>query len=167
LAAYRERVLRYCYYRLGAWEDAEDAAQEVLIRVSGNFDRFAAGRESFTTWVFAIAHNETIDVHRKRQRSRDVPFPEFAPWHDPRPSPEAEAQRASDQAYCRSLFVLLPPDQRAVLELRAADLTTAEIAGVLDKREAHIRKLQERALDRLRTAMRATSEIAVRGDRDG
>jgi RNA polymerase sigma-70 factor (ECF subfamily) len=154
-ADYREGVLRYCFYRLGTWDDAEDAAQEVLIRVAANLDRFVAGRASFKTWVFAIAHNETIDVQRRRLRSRDVPLSEAAPWHDPAPSPEDAAMQASDQAYCRSLFSLLPDDQRAVVELRAADLTTSEIAAVLGKREEHVRKLQERALTRLRTAMAA------------
>jgi RNA polymerase sigma-70 factor, ECF subfamily len=163
-----ERVRRFCYYRLGSWEDADDATQEVFIRAFNRFDRFTdRGPGSFAAWLLQIAFNETVDVHRRRERRPDVPFPEAAPWIDPAPSPEDLAVSASVHGYVRSLFAALPPDQRAVMELDAADLKTKEIATILGKREDHIRKLRERAYDRLRVRMLAASGIAGGGGHDG
>src|SRR5215213_6937627 len=55
---YRDRVLRYCLYRLGDLTEAEDATSAVFVNalhgiVSGQVDD-----ASFRPWLFRIAHNE-------------------------------------------------------------------------------------------------------------
>jgi RNA polymerase sigma-70 factor (ECF subfamily) len=159
-AGYWRPVLAYCAVRIGDRDAAQDVAQEVFIGVAEQLHRFSPrGNASFRAWLFAIAHNKTVDARRRRERVRDIPFPEAGVWVDPRASPEEEAVRASERAYCRELLATLQKDQREVLELRAGELTTREIAAVLRLSEANVRKLQERALATLRARMPAPGGV--------
>lgn len=150
---YRLPLLRYFHARLGDWADAEDAAQEVLIDVYVQLPRFVPrGHASFRAWLFAIAHHAKVDVQRRRATRRQEPFPETPTWSDPAPSPEDEALRADASAELRRLLASLTNDQRAVVELRAADLATDEIASALGLTQDAVRKAQQRAFERLRAA---------------
>ena len=155
---YRLPLLRYFAAKLGDWADAEDLAQEVLLELHRKLPEFAPRRDAtFRSWLFAIAHHKKVDVERKRNVRRQVPFPEVPGWADPAPTPEDEALRNDAAGELRRLLDLLTPDQRAVMQLRAADLETKEIAAALRTSEANVRKHQERAIARLR----AQTAIAV------
>lgn len=52
---------------LGNDEDANDAAQDTLVKVLRSLDLYDPGR-AFSTWVFGIARNTCIDEHRRRKR---------------------------------------------------------------------------------------------------
>lgn len=149
---YWEALFRYCYLRLGSWEDAEDAAQNVLVSVSRRLSGFTerSGSGGFRSWVFTIAHNETVDQHRKRGRRAESPLSDIRPAADPGPTPEDAAAASWEHRWLRDHLARLSPDQRAVLELRLADLTGREVAAVLGLSHDNVRKLQARAELKLR-----------------
>jgi RNA polymerase sigma-70 factor (ECF subfamily) len=156
---YRTPLLRYFFAKLGDWQDAEDLTQETLIDAFGRLAAFAPRKSAtFRSWLFAIAHHKRVDEHRKRAVRRPVPFPDAPGWADPAPTPETLALQADAAADLRRLINLLKPDERAVLSLRAADLTTKEIAAALGKSEANVRQLQTRAFARVRAALPAPTK---------
>ena len=155
---YRDPILAYCYRRLGNRDEAEDAASAIFIaalRGLGDFqDR---DREnSFRSWLFRIAHNEVAMRHRFRSRHPQDPLPEAGAVADPARSPEEEAVLGDAQRRLAAILANLPPREREVIELRLADLTTAEIARVLASNEQSVRTAQTRAIAKLRVAMGAT-----------
>ena len=71
--AYRELLGRYerpvfsiIYRMIRDREQAEDLAQETFVRVFNNIDRYDS-RYKFSSWVFKIATNLTIDWIRRRE----------------------------------------------------------------------------------------------------
>ena len=133
--------------------------RKTLWRAAQNFDRFVdRGTGSFRAWVITIAKNEVIDEVRRRTRDRHVPFPEAREWIDPDPSPEEQTVRMSERERFHALIQKLPRDQRAVMEYRAAGLTTAEIAELMKTSQANVRKLQERAIDAIRARLNAEED---------
>jgi RNA polymerase sigma-70 factor (ECF subfamily) len=102
---------------LGDAGEAEDAAQEAFLRVFRSLSRYR-GESSFTTWVFRVAVNASLDQERRRRRG-------FAPPRDPEaalplltPGPE---QTAEDLERCRSVLAAmrgLQPALRRPLVLR-------------------------------------------------
>ena len=62
---YQHRLLRYLVYLAGSRELAEDLFQETWIRVLERGHQYD-GRHEFSTWLYAIARNLTIDYMRKR-----------------------------------------------------------------------------------------------------
>ena len=61
---------------LGDPIEAEDAVQEILIKIVTNLANFR-GESAFTTWVYSIAANHLLTVRRKKSRHNEVSFDEF------------------------------------------------------------------------------------------
>jgi RNA polymerase sigma factor (sigma-70 family) len=58
-------------------EDAEDATQEILIRVITGLGTYR-GDSSFWTWVYRIASNTLLTMSKKRTEQQSLSFEEFA-----------------------------------------------------------------------------------------
>ncbi len=62
---YQHRLLRYLVYLSGNRELAEDLFQETWIRVLERGHQYD-GQHEFSTWLYAVARNLTIDYLRKK-----------------------------------------------------------------------------------------------------
>src|SRR3954447_2355462 len=67
LDAHRRELTGYCYRMLGSGSEAEDAVQESMLRAWRSADSFE-GRSSIRSWLYRIATNVCIDMHRQVQR---------------------------------------------------------------------------------------------------
>jgi RNA polymerase sigma-70 factor, ECF subfamily len=179
---YRRELTGYCYRMLGSAFEAEDAAQETLVRAWRHADRFE-GRSSARTWLYRIATNVCLDLLRGRQR-RERPVdlgpastvataqlterPEHA-WLEPAPDARVlatggdPAELAVARDTVRLAFVAalqaLPPRQRAVLILREVlRWQASEVADLLDTSVASVNSALQRA--RATLAARDVAETA-------
>lgn len=66
---YKNRIFGYSIYMLKDKDDAEDAAQEALIRIWENLDKF--NLMAAKTWILRTTHNICIDKLRRRKREFD------------------------------------------------------------------------------------------------
>ena len=156
---YRENlddVYRYCYFRLGSREAAEDATSEIFAKALSSFETFR-GQGSRRSWLFSIAHNAVIDLHRRKRLI--VPLDEIDDIEDEGESPESLAMSSTEQAEVRALLRQLPDTQRQILELRLAGLTGAEIADVLGRTHASVKIAQVRAYRTLRDLLQRHSAL--------
>lgn len=70
--SYRRRVLSHCYGMLRNHTDAEDAAQEVFLRVFLKAHTFR-GDSSFSTWLYRLTTNCVLmEMRKKRCRGLDT-----------------------------------------------------------------------------------------------
>ncbi len=145
--AYRELAPRVLGYLRGAGvPDPENTLGEVFVSVVQAADGFSGDDDALRRWVFSIAHNRMVDVHRRRKRRPLIAVP------DPPDQPVVDPDR-SDPDLLRALDDL-PEDQRTVVVLRfAADLPLADVAAVLDRSTEAVKKLQQRGLANLRRAL--------------
>ena len=151
---FADPVLNYCYYRLGAWEEAEDAAQQIFASAYAALHRFCDRDGSFRSWLFTVAHHEVANRQRGRARHPSVPLAAAALLPAAGPTPEELAIAADEQGRVRALLAELSGDQRRVLELRLAGLTDVEIARVLGCKPGAVRAVQARGVGRLRQLLR-------------
>ena len=112
--------------------DAEDVAQEALLRAYQRFDRLR-DRHRFRAWLVRIAFRLALDRLRsgKRRELRDTLWSQ--PQHQP-PAPTAEDFAASNefQAHLDNALAELPEKLRLVLLLAAIEgHTIDEIAALL------------------------------------
>ena len=154
---YYPRVFRYARGKLGRDVDAEDVAAETFARVLRGLGKFKWKGAGFEAWLFRIASNLVVDIHRKasRESTEAEPAEQEAPTAE---LPETLVLRAEQVGGLRHMLEALAPDQREVLLLRfAADLDTHEVGDVMERNANAVRQLQFRALQRLRDMARETT----------
>lgn len=153
-------IYRYCHFRLGSREAAEDVTSQTFLKAMDSLGQYRGG--SFRAWLFTIAHRTVID--HVRARRPDLPLDLAEEAVSAEVSPETVALLNDDQRQLAALLAQLPLDQRRVIELRLAGLNDREIAGVLGQRHTAVRTRQSRAMARLRTLATDSGWLAARKD---
>ncbi|MBV8445646.1 MAG: sigma-70 family RNA polymerase sigma factor [Candidatus Dormibacteraeota bacterium] len=177
LDAQRPRLVGFCYRMLGSSFEAEDAAQETMLRAWRGYDGFDR-RSSLSTWVHRIATNVCLDMLKGRQR-RATPM-DLGPAREPVAAnlhtrheltwiePISDAALAPDPAdvavnrdTVRLAFIAalqhLPPRQRAALLLcDVLRWQASEVAELLSTTVASVNS----ALQRARATLAASGAAA-------
>lgn len=132
---YRGRIVNYVNRFLGNFEESEELSQEVFLRVYRALDRYNP-RYRFSTWLFRVARNASIDLIRKR-RLKLVPMQRVAPDGQARER-EFESEERDPYRVMRNLerrdaigaaIDGLRDDYRELIQLRHfAEMTYEEIA---------------------------------------
>lgn len=127
-------------------DEAEDAAQEVLLRIFSRASEFDPGRDALS-WALGIAGWQ-IRTHRARaRRRREQPSEALPETGDDAPSPEAAAlARERGEALDRALAGLSEQDASTLLAYARGD--RPDLPGPT------FRKRVARALERLRARWR-------------
>jgi RNA polymerase sigma-70 factor (ECF subfamily) len=132
---YQHRLLRYLIYLSGNRDLAEDLFQETWIRVLERGHQYD-GRHEFSTWLYAVARNLTIDYLRKNKPvSLDglMDDEEHAPLEpaDPRPLAWEVVQQHEQAERIGAALVSIPAEYRETVVLRFQEgLALDEIATV-------------------------------------
>lgn len=114
--------------------DAQEAAQEAFLSAWQSLP-FFRGEASFSTWLYRLASNASVDLLRREKRQRaTVSLDDGAlDLPDQRLSPQDEAERAELRGQIEAGLRELPDDYRAVLVLRELhQLSYQEIAQTLN-----------------------------------
>lgn len=121
---YRERVWRICWRLMGTEHDAEDAAQEVFVRLFFERGKFA-GRSRYSTWLHGVAIRTCLTLRRSRSRRRRREAPEAAgdlgiasTQAAPQPSPSEAVDAAHD---AQKVLECLDEEDRALVLMRFAE----------------------------------------------
>jgi RNA polymerase sigma-70 factor, ECF subfamily len=151
--AHADRLFAVLLRLLGDRAEAEDVAQEVMLRAWRGIGRFRGG-SSFFTWLYRIAVNEASRSLGRRSRrpatgSADAAVSLPAPAEQ---QPEQQAERAELRRAVSAALAGLTPAQRTAVVLRDIEglptSAAAEIAGVSQaafKSRLHEARLKLRA----------------------
>jgi len=126
--------------------DAEDAAQEVLLTLHSNLEKFRGG--NFRAWVFTVANNRLRDLaeHAGALKRRTPDIQTFT-----QTSPSLAAIRAERAVRLRAALGRLSEDHRRVIQLRRfEELETTEVAKAMERSPNAVRVLYFRAIQALR-----------------
>ena len=166
---YVDAIYGYCYRRTSDREQAADLTSQIFVKAIAALDRFdpQAGRSTFRSWIFSIAHNHVVDAHRVRRGRVHVSLDDDARPHriaDASPTPEDHAIANERRRDLVRAMGELTDGQRQIVELRLAGLTGPEIATVLGMQLTAVKSSQFRAYTRLRQLLR---QIDFMEDADG
>lgn len=160
------RVYAQAFRMLGDAAEAEDVAQEAMMRLWRAAPDWRAGEAKVTTWLYRVAANLCTD--RLRKRRRDGPdldaIPEPA---DPAPGAEAGLLDVARHDALGAALMMLPERQRMAVVLRHIEgLSNPEIAEVLDVGVEAVESLTARGKRALRAAL-APQRAALGFEDDG
>jgi len=164
---YFDSVFRFCYYRLGNWQDAEDACGDIFANALTSLGRFQPDdrADSFRCWLFTIARNVVSNRRRDHVRHPLAALAEPESLPDEGRSPEEAAIASESHRVLVALLARVEPEQRDLLELRLVGLNDAQIARVLGRSHDAVRKEQSRTINALRVLVRNHPEYGALHDR--
>ena len=152
VSRYQSVLYYYSLRLLGDPDDARDLLQDVLMVLCRNLAQFR-GDSSFKTWLFGIANYRAMDMLRKRKPAADIDdLPEVVDVETQ--SHEQQLSTAQTERLIRQHLILLPPEQRLVVELRFyQQFTFDEIATQLALSSNTVKSRFYAALDKLKTQL--------------
>ncbi len=151
-APYAGMVYRHCLHMLKNVHEAEDAAQESMLRAFRAYPSFRG--KGVASWLYAIAHHTCLDVlksarYRREQMTLDDPENTFQ-QADTSPTPEdAYVQNAENQQLWE-LVMQLTQDQQTILSLYYGEqMTYEQIAAATGMRIGTVKSRLSRAKEAL------------------
>jgi len=151
----------------GSPEDAEDLVQETFLQAYRKWRQFE-GRSKPLTWLYSIASRACIRMHRKRSGEPDsmTPLQELLPFKDGAlpcvGNPLDEQVRRESVELVQAAILELPVQFRLPLVLKdIVGLSLAEIAAILDIKEATVKTRVHRARLKVRQGL---EPVMVRRD---
>lgn len=163
---YRPRIVRYLRNLLHDASEAEDLAQETLIRAHSQQSTLR-NADALESWLYRIATHICIDRLRQRTKTRarqaDSSIDDLPIEDKVQPSPFAIIQQKEMGDCVDQHVATLPDSYKAILLLHDADgLTDNEIADLLNLPLTTVKMRLHRARGRLKAAL----ESACRFGRD-
>lgn len=148
------RLVSLALALLGSRPDAEEVAQDALVRLWRQAPRWAA-EARISTWLHRVAYRLAIDRLRRRRPAADPAEIEEG-LSDPAPSPEATLLEGEREALIDRALARLPPRQRAAVVLaHRHGLSQAEGAAALELSEEAYESLLARGRRRLKALIAA------------
>ena len=121
-------------------DDADDVLQNALIKVWTNLDSFR-GDSQLSTWLFRIAHNETITFLTRGRTMMSIDTPAGNATDEDGEKLTVASRLMADsyfdgdetEAQLQEAIATLPPKQRTVFTMKYYDdLKYEEMSGILD-----------------------------------
>ena len=127
------RMLGYATRLLGDRTEAEDIAQDAMVRLWRIAPDWRQGEAKVTTWLYRVVTNLCSDRRRMRQRRRLSALDGAPDVEDGAPGAVAALIEADRMAALTAALDELPDRQREAVVLRHIEgLTNPEIAAVMD-----------------------------------
>ena len=156
---YKGQIYAYLLRSVKNYEDAEELTIEVFFKAYRALDTWKP-QARFSTWLYKIAHNLSIDFHRAKSRRQtysldDDEFVLDEPTAiDLWSNPEWEVEEKDRHRVIREAIDQLSPKQKAVFMLnRYQGLQIKEITKVLGMAEGTVKIHLHRAVKKLQTLL--------------
>ena len=151
---YQTRIYRYLFLRVRREEEAADLTQQVFLKALSALPSYRTRGIPFAAWLFRIAHHTASDTYRRKKNT--ISWDTLAEDGQliARIDLENHILQQERLTHLRQLLDQLDPYKRELLALRfSAGLSTREIALVVGKSQAAIKKQLTRTLQGLKEQM--------------
>ena len=153
------RAFAYAYRLLGDRAEAEDIAQEAMLRLWKMAPDWQVGQAKVTTWLFRVVGNLAMDLLRARRRRRAVPLDDAPEVADGAASALGGMIDDDRMAALQSALDRLPERQRQAVVLRHIEgMTNPEIAAIMEVGVEAVESLTARGKRALAAALAGRRE---------
>ena len=166
LSAYEKPVYNLCLRMTGNAEDAADLTQEAFLKIWRGLGNYKF-ESSFSTWVYRLTTNVSIDFLRGKKRRQTVSITveeedgaAELEVPDPAPLPEEQLLHREKKAQIASAMNQLDEEARLILTLRILeDLSYEEIARVTGLKDGTVKSRLARARLKLKKILTESGNI--------
>ena len=153
---YSPRVHAIAYQMVGNSTDAQDIAQEVFIKLYRSLRTYKP-QFAFSTWLYRLTVNRSIDYMRKHSRQKNISLDNFQDKpviKDRAPSPDRSLELNELKGAIQKISEGLTWKQRRVFVLRELQgFSTDEVAQILNCRVSTVRVHLSKARKHIKNAL--------------
>ena len=148
-AEHLPRIYNYFRFRLAADADVEDLTARVFEKAWSARDRYRRDLAAFSTWLYRIAQNVSVDYLRSRRTHAPL---EAALEVVADRTPADDEERRSDLSRLAALTASLSDRERDLIALRyGAGLSNRAIAPLVGLSESNVGTILHRTVQTLRS----------------
>ena len=145
---YSSKVYSRCISLLKDVQLAQDATQEIFVKIFLNLSKFNE-RSQFSTWVYSITYNYCIDLIRRNKKQHALFTDEIEKAPEIADEVPDEALLQMEVSRLKAVLDHIPVGDKAVLLMKYHDdMQIKEIAAVLDKTESAVKMKLKRAKEK-------------------
>ncbi|MDI9320419.1 MAG: RNA polymerase sigma factor [Phycisphaerales bacterium] len=160
--AHKDKVYTLCYRYLQQEQEAEDAVQDIFIKIFKKKDSFRAEAQ-MSTWIYRIGMNHCLDILKSKRRKQE--FYRLVS-HLPFMESKMEASRTENKLEDKESFeriqkciLQLPENQLSVLVLNKLEgLRIEEVAKIMNMSYKAVESLLQRAKNNLKKQLNNASK---------
>ncbi len=139
------KVFGKCLSLLKSESDAEDATQDVMMKILLNLSKFS-GRSRFSTWIYSITYNYCIDFIRKKKKDPSIYVDDFIENLDVQEEVDDRFLMEMNVKRLKVILEVIPIADKSILMMKYQDeMSIREIGGILEKSESAIKMKIKRA----------------------
>lgn len=148
---YSKKVFGKCYSLLKSEAKAEDAAQEIFVKVLLNLSKFT-GKSKFSTWLYSITYNYCIDAIRKNKKNVGVLVDDIGKYgEEVEDTIEDSELMETNVLRLKEVLNVLPAGDKAILLMKYQDeFSIKEICEIIDKSESAVKMKIKRAKEKFK-----------------
>lgn len=163
MQSHESRIYAIALRMMGNREDAQDCAQDAMVRIYRAMGSFK-GQSALATWIYRITMNTCLDELRRRKARKVTSLDSLVDngWSptDTGDTPEEHGLRVEKQNALNQAIQSLPDDMRAAIILRdVKGYSYDEIASILDANVGTIKSRISRGREKLREILSKQSEL--------
>ncbi len=145
---YADKVYRKCITLLKDQGLAEDATQEIFVKIMLSLANFNE-KAQFSTWIYSITYNFCIDIIRKQKKTKNLFVDDIERAPDVADEIPDEFLRSMEVKRLKIVLDTIPTDDHAILLMKYQDdMSIKDIADGLGKTESAIKMKLKRAKEK-------------------
>ncbi|MEM9548414.1 MAG: RNA polymerase sigma factor [Bacteroidota bacterium] len=146
---YSQKVFGKCYSLLKSEAKAEDAAQEIFVKVLLNLSKFS-GKSKFSTWLYSITYNFCIDAIRKNKKNVGVLVDDIGRYGEEVEDDIDDSEiMETNVMRLKEVLNIIPAGDKAILLMKYQDeFSIKEICNIIDKSESAVKMKIKRAKEK-------------------
>lgn len=145
---YTGKVYSKCASMLRDQEQAEDATQEIFVKILLSLSKFS-GKSKFSTWLYSITYNFCIDIIRKNKKDITTQIDDFSRLEVSDDTLfDAEIMETNIHRLKEVLGEMNSEDKSILLMKYQDEMSIKDICEVIDKTESAVKMKILRAKER-------------------
>jgi RNA polymerase sigma-70 factor (ECF subfamily) len=148
---YIDNLYRFVYFKVKDEKDVEDLVEIAFLKVFESKNSFNPKKSSFGTWLYNIARNTVIDFYRTKKETVEIPESHSNTGGE---DLKGKVDNGLNSDLMKEALGQISEKYRDLVIFRfVEELSYAEVAKILKKKEGTVRVMQYRALAELRDVL--------------
>lgn len=141
---YSGKIFAKCLSLLKNEGEAQDATQDVLMKILLNLSKFG-GKSRFSTWIYSITYNFCIDFIRRKKKDLSI-YDDKIENYDIEDEIDDSFLTEVNVGRLKIILDEIPTQDKSILLMKYQDdMSIREISNILDKSESAIKMQIKRA----------------------